>query len=212
MKTYFGFTLTLCLMTPVSLGAQGKDYPTWMEPNASVGLATSIALNVYDQVDDNCWTNSDLIRSAAYLNFERNDIFVPDYEPAFINSGTPEGQIYALGFRNGSGVCAVYASFRVRYPTSDKLGGADGREEFYFSHNAVVYEKSVIVTNLNNVDQQLKDSFEGWVTDFIATGISERRNSDFQRWLQLYPPTGDRPMSQAEWDEAIAGFNGSGSE
>ena len=170
-------TTTLALMmSAIPLLAQSSDKTTYMPWGAVAGLANNVKLILSDEVDGNCWTNASTIQATTFLTFEQNDIFVPDYELAFINAWTPQARISAYGFRTDTGVCAVTASFSVEYGASDVKGGFDGSERFSFPISVSVFEGSAIFTNSVNVNDQLRDFFTGEVADYIGKVISVRRS------------------------------------
>ncbi len=203
MKKLLWMKLFLFCGLGLPIQSQELEFPTRMPWNAKIGLIENVSLRLIDNVDDNCWTNPKLIRSDAFLKLEQNDIFVPDYEIAFLNYKTAEALIHAYGFRTETGICAVAAEFVVAYPASQDVGGWRGKEVFDFRHLAIVFSNSIILVNSKNVNQQLHDFFESNVSEFIATGISERRGADFTRFLELYPDNNERPMSKDDWEKRL---------
>lgn len=212
MKTNSIVSALLLSTLAAQSSAQEDAFPTYLPWGSVAGLTQNIKLHLNDDVDGNCWTNASSIRSSAFLMFEQNDIFVPDYEPAFIGFNTPQATISAFGFRTGNGLCAVTATFTVQYRSSEVLGGADGKERFSFPTTVNVFENAAIFTNSSNVNEQLTDFFQGQVSEFIARSISSRRNDDFSRYFELYPPSDERPMSIEEWDAMIEEMNANQSE
>lgn len=186
--------------------AQESGPTTSMPWESNLGLIKNVTLNLNDDVTDECWTNADLIRSNTFLSFEQNDIFVPDYDVAFYNYNTAEGLIDAFGYRTASGICAVSAQFRIQTISSDTIGGYGSKEAFHFEHLAVLFEKNAIFTSSTTVNLQLKDFYEGAVSEFLARSISQRRNADFKRYLSIYPASGEIPMSREQWRQMIDEF------
>jgi hypothetical protein len=203
MKKFLAVSAMLVSFFATPSSAQDDGVTTYMTWGSVLGLTQNIKLNLSDEVGDNCWTNPSSVRSSAFLMFEQNGIFVPDYEPAFISSSTPQATISALGFRTSNGLCAVTASFTVQYRSYEVLGGADGKERFSFPMTASVFQNTAIFVNSSNVNQQLADYFEGQISEFIARGISVRRNDDFNRYFELYPRSNERPMSEEDWNAMI---------
>ena len=119
MKTISAISALLLSTLATQSSAQEDVFPTYLPWGSIAGLTQSIKLHLNDDVEGNCWTNPNSIRSSAFLMFEQNNIFVPDYEPAFIGFNTPQATISAFGFRTGNGLCAVTATFTVQYRSSE---------------------------------------------------------------------------------------------
>ncbi|MFA8442250.1 hypothetical protein [Yoonia sp.] len=212
MKTVSAATAFLLSTLATQSSAQDDVFPTYMPWGSVVGLTQNIKLHLNDDVDGNCWTNPNSVRSSAFLMFEQNDIFVPDYEPAFISYATPQATISAFGFRTNNGLCAVSANFVVQYGSSEVLGGADGKARFSFPTTVNIFENTAIFVNSSNVNEQLADYFEGQVSEFIARSISSRRTDEFDKYFELYPRSNERPMSMEEWEAMIEEMNAAQSE
>jgi hypothetical protein len=93
--------------------ANADNPPVFIDDEAVYGLVQHSVLTISDQVDGNCWTNSSSARAKVRLLFEQNDIFVPDYQPAFFGLSTVHTQITGIGFRLENGLCVVSAEFEV---------------------------------------------------------------------------------------------------
>lgn len=132
MKFIKTLILTTLPVFPITASAESFDPVTYTDWGSVLGLTQNVVLKINDKVTDGCWTNSDSIRSNAFLKFEQNGIFVPSYDPAFINHETPIALLSTLGFRTNSGLCAVTARFSVTFRSSEVLGGYQGKERFGF--------------------------------------------------------------------------------
>ena len=181
----------------------GYRIPIRLKGTEPMGLVRHSTLTTDDQVTDNCWTNADSIRSKIFLIFSQNDIFVPDYVPAYFNSGTVVASISANGFRTGSGICAVSATFSVYTKTVQNLGGADGRQEYAVEYLSSIYDNGMIATNSTNVNSALDDFFIGAASEFAAKVITARKSENVTDFFQDYPPQDATPMSVEEFKEMM---------
>lgn len=197
---------SLIFLSTSSAEAQSEDSPTYMSWGAVNALSQNLQLNLIDDVSDNCWTNASLVRSSAFLALEQNNIFVPGYEVAFKTHVTPQADISAFGFRTNTGLCVVSAELSVWFETSDVLGGVDGKERFSFPIIVQIFEQSAVFVHPSNVNDQLKDFYEAEFSEFIARRISMRRSNEVSRYLETYPPTEERPMSEEQFQQYLENF------
>lgn len=200
------FAIALIFLTVCSPAVNAEAAPpsrNYQNVGAEVGLIENSTLTVFDNVVDNCWTNSSAIRSKVHLIFEQNDIRVLDYKPAFFSFDTVSTELSAVGFKI-SGGCAVSAEFRVQTGIYSDLGGANGRQVHVFRYRARIFDRASIFSNGGNTNSQLTDFFEGAASEFVAKTLSARRDQGLQEYMQEYPSTKEPPMSKKEWDEYIA--------
>jgi len=108
MRVIFGrqeslFSAFLCL---IILGA--SPFEAWAsDSRAGSGLATSVRVQVVDEVKDGCWTNALQIKALAERLFRESGLKVVD-SPLDFFSDYPDFRkitIRASGYRTTSGVC-----------------------------------------------------------------------------------------------------------
>ncbi|WP_306113280.1 MULTISPECIES: hypothetical protein [unclassified Roseovarius] len=198
---------TILASVTSSLHAQEQspqETPIYIPEENSIGLIKHGKLAVFDQVTDNCWTNSSSIQSKIHLIFEQNNISVIDYQPAFYNYQTVYAVISAFGYRTKNGLCAVSANFGVNTYVSMTLGGWQGRQTFSTEYNATLFQGSYLATSGGNVNDQLDDFLVGEASKFVASVLSSRRDSKVGQYWETYPPNGDPPMSREEFQEILS--------
>jgi hypothetical protein len=183
--------------------ASGQQEAVTLQTGEELGLIRHTVLHVGDNVEGNCWTNSDSIRAKVYLIFEKAGILVIDYEPAFYNFMTVRTRLEAFGFRTSTGTCAVSAAFNVQAPVHPTIGGYQGKPEFLTGYTAELFDRQSIFTSGTKVNAQLSDYFEGMASEFAAKIIASKRSRNIEKYFSTYPPSDEMPMSDKEFDEYI---------
>lgn len=201
--------LVFFLLFPLVLGDEvnaneDAQYPEYLSSSSMPALITSATLDVSDGVTDNCWTNSEVVKSKIYLLLEQNEIFVPDYDVAFYNPQTVSILLSAFGFRTGSGVCAVSAEFSVDTKIYQSWGGGGGKQEYSIPYVASIYSRASVFTNSANVNDQILNLFDGAASEFAAKVISARRSPEIRQYRSQYPVSNERPISKQKWDELFS--------
>ncbi len=183
--------------------AQTDDGSVSMPWGSQLALIEHTRLRVSDEVDGKCWTNSGSTRSKVYLVLEQNDIFVPDYDPAFFNFQTADTILSAFGYSLDSGVCVVSASFTMQTSIGTSLGGYQGKTKFSPRYRAVLFERSSVFTSPSNSNSQLTDFFTGAASEFAAKALSARRTPEAKQYFETYPSTNEPPISKTRWKEIL---------
>ena len=181
--------------------ALAQEIPIYLDTGAEIGFVNFSTFQIDDDVTDACWTNSKTIQSLVRLSFEQNDVPILDYKPAWYATNVVHTELEAIGFRTSSSNCAVHAAFKVATRVNARFGGAEGRPLFSASYVASVFERSAIFTNSRNVNEQLRDFFEGASSEFLALVLSSRRDKNVISFKSAYPHFANKPLSEEEWRE-----------
>lgn len=199
--------LLFSLIMTLPLFADEPENTVYLNFGDELGLIENSTLTILDDVDDNCWTNGSTIRSKTHLLFEQNDIYVPDFQPAFFGFRTVSATISAYGSRTTDGLCIVSASFAVKTSTYPTIGGNRGSVEFNFSTTATLSSNDVLLWSGRNVNDQIADFYDGEASKFLAKAIAARRRETVVKFNAAYPTNGKPPMSQKEWENLTAKTN-----
>lgn len=183
--------------------AQTENNPIHLSGEDASGLVRYTRLFTTDEVDGDCWTNSNSVESKIRLLFEQNDVQVLDYTPAFLNAVTVSTNASAFGFRANSGLCVVSARLQVQtyvYPT---YGGYEGGQEYSTEYQAILHHQASVFSSGSNVNAQLTDFFEGAAASFMADVLSARRSGKVRGYFDTYPAALNEPMSLEKWNELV---------
>lgn len=167
------------------------------------GYVRHVRLLHNDEVTDNCWTNARNVLARTRLLLENNDVHVFVHDPAFQRLFSPFLQISAVGYRSG-GLCVGSASVEMFSFGSATYGGADGKPEYRFRVQQVIFDKTSVFSSGTNFNQQIDDFVNGSISEFLADAVAARRDPKVKIFFETYPGFGEVPMTREEWDEYLS--------
>lgn len=177
----------LILLFAFSSHSYSEEKRIFISHHDALGLMKFAKLEVSDQVKGKCWTNSDTIESNIKLKLERNGIETINYDPIVYKLSSPIIRFIALGYKAGP-VCIASLSVSVEFQNFTTLGD----RTTYFA-NSVIYRKNSIVSGSNKMNEQIRDQFDGWMADILATHIAKSRNPEFDRLFIEFPALATKP-------------------
>ena len=178
--------------------AIAQDGRPYLPEAARDGLVKHATLNVYDNVTDNCWTNSGTVESKARLAFEQNQVSVLDFKPAFYGPHVIFVEFDVFGSRAANGMCSVAAQFEVSTLVHGVVGGYDAVPEHSTSYIAVLATDAILLRNSGNTNEQVKDFYDGTISEYLAKVLAGRREETVSQFHVHYPDFGKTVVPRDE--------------
>ena len=170
----------------------------------SVGLIRAVELEVSDQVDDGCWTNSSAVAARARAELEKAGIAVYTEPLAFNGPFSPALEITLVGFKSGgtNGLCAGYAKVNSYYFDDTELGSLSNTGGVFKVRGVVSsWSKSSLFTSGSTLNAQISEYVQESIDTLVADILSARRSEGVKALINVW--NNDPPMTQKEWDEFI---------
>lgn len=170
----------------------------------SVGLIRAVQLEVSDQVDGGCWTNSSAVAARARAELEKAGIAVYEEPLAFYGPFSPVLEIAVLGFKSGgnNGICAGYAKVNSYYFDESELGSlANTGNIFKVSGVVSSWSTGSLFTSGSTLNAQVSEYVQESIDTLIADILSSRRSDEVKELIKVW--NNDPPMTRREWDEYL---------
>lgn len=181
--------------------AQNASEPTWVSPDGALGLITWVDLQARDDVEGDCWTNSEAIRSKVHLIFEQNDMYVAPDDIFRHRIESPKVELSAFGHRDSAGTCVVSASFDVEFWAHDNQWRDAKESPIVVAFKGSLFRRDYVVWNKGRVNEALDEFFVSSASELAAKVISARRN-DAMQGRGVHNMFSDfRPLSTKEFEE-----------
>lgn len=172
----------------------------------TIGVVRSVELQIDDQVEGECWTNSSAIAARVRAELEKFGIAVYQEPLALRTVFAPLLQINGLGYRTGSGVCVASTSMEIVYWGTTRPGdlGYTGRA-FEFENPVLLWSANSVFSNSGRVDDQLMKQAQEWVDTLIGDIAKARRSDGVQAVLTTWPNA--EAMTVVEFEEILKEFS-----
>lgn len=195
------FLLAACLSAfalPAPAWGQQEE-SVYLSGKRALGLIYGVHLVTDSQAADKCWTNSGTVRAKVRLSLEQSDIQVVE-EPLFAYTHFwPLAILEVVTSRSEAGICFGMAQFKVVASADTRYGEADEPAGFRVGSPASLVDEASVFLNSDNLNDQLKDFFEGAVASFAADVIANRRDDEVGR-LRETMTSFHEPVTQAQYD------------
>lgn len=169
--------------------------PNYLFGVKALGLVHNAAIEVVDNVTDNCWTNAEAIKQKARLTLEQSGINV--YLEPLSESFPYAASIYisAYGERSPASICYGVISVSVSDTASRYIGDTP-------LPSRIIYFEDESVAMGSDLNSQFSESAENSINTLAGTILSGRRN---ELAASLIEEHGDEllatPETQAElWE------------
>lgn len=185
----FGTAVISIMAMPALAGSSEPSPPIqsqeggieFLHPEALMGITKNVYLNVIDEVDGGCWTNSGAIEQEVRNILINNDVNVY-LEPLVENRlMTAEVIISAVGYRT-EGLCVGYANLSLIRPfIHEAYANQDGGYSYIYMGSSIDRERGFVASG-ESLNQSIRDSSQEFAYR-LASDIVEGRETDA---AQLY--------------------------
>jgi hypothetical protein len=170
----------------------------------SVGLIRAVELEVSDQVDGGCWTNSSAVAARVRAELEKAGIAVYEEPLAFYGPFSPSLRIAVLGFKSGgaNGICAGYAKVEAYYIDDTELGSLANTGKVFRVRGVVSsWNTASLFTSGSTLNAQISEYVQESIDTLIADVLSARRIEGVKELIDVWDK--DPPMTRKQWDEYL---------
>ncbi|MBY3516050.1 hypothetical protein HFN76_28125 [Rhizobium laguerreae] len=175
-----------------------SDRTTFIDYQYAVGVVRAVELQVSDQVDDKCLTNTSALSARIRAQLENAGIAVYNEPFAASLPTNPRLMLSVLGFKVGNGPCVASVTMSMEYSSDTNLGSlAYTNGLFRVLGQQVMWRNSSLFSRGGNVNEAILSQVQEWTDSLTADIAKAKRDPNVQKFLTSWP--NEPPMTEREF-------------
>lgn len=202
------FFLSVAIPASAALTLSSHTYSqdagiAFLEPEAVMGITKNIYLNVIDEVDGGCWTNSGVIEQEARNILTNNGVNV-SLEPLTSNRlMTAEIRIGAVGYRT-EGLCVGFANLTLMRPfIHESYSNAGNGYSHIYMGSSIDKERGFVISG-SLLNQNIRDVAQEFIYEISSDVADGRKTEEAKLYIEHFSEYYNAdPVTQAERDREL---------